>query len=369
MIAIKADPLHTIYMIKKIFLFIILCFIFTGALLAYRGVITLPWVKNDAQKSSGIIWGVYTSAYAFKKGPETFTQPLLDMQEKYIKDLGVSLLRAKYETYPDSQEANDAVVNLAQKNKLELLLVLEPPLPDLMTQLTYQVGYDWGKKVATRYKGRVGYYQLTNEVSGVVIKPSHPGTKDNDYDEAKYQKLKTYLQGLSTGIHDGDKNAKRVITANWISTAIIDRMYKDKVAFDIIGWNWFSDMGDDPTHKVLDDGSVLDLPTYFAKYKKPFWITEANESHGDFDDPTGKKQAEYFNTLSANIIKSGKVDAFIAFKLFDSHSEAQGKRTPDTSWGLVGQKVDAKRNYIPGSIKPAYSAYQEIIKNYVQAKS
>lgn len=354
-------------MIKKIFLFIVLCLVFTGGLLTYRGVITLPWVKSTDQKSTSMLWGVHTSIYSFKKGPETFTQPMLDVQKKYVTDLGVSLLRSNYEIYPDSQEANDAMVKFAEESKLKLLLVLEPPLPDLMTQLTYQVGYDWGKKVASRYKGRVGYYQLTNEVSGVVIKPSFPGTKESDYDEEKYQKLKVYLQGLSTGIHDGDKNAKRVITANWISTAIIDRMYKDKVPFDIIGWNWFSDMGDDPTHKVLDDGSVLDLPTYFAKYKKPFWITEANQSHGDFDDQTGKKQADYMNALTANIVKSGKVDAFIAFKLFDSHSEAQGKQTPDTSWGFVGQKVDAKtKNYIPGNLKPAYTAYKEIINKYVQ---
>lgn len=352
---------YNINMLKKIIIFVVALFIFTLALFIWRGY--FPFNKSLATPK--MFWGVYVNGYTLNQTGDPYVPSRLASQVSFVKKLGVNIIRANYEVWPGADQVNNDMVDLAQKNHLFLLLVLESQNPDFFSHATYQEGYAWGNSIAARYKGRVAYYQMLNEVSGMAIKKDFPGTKPTDYDESKYQQLKSYLQGMAAGIKTADPKAKLVISANWIATAIIDRLYQDKVPFDIIGWNWFSDMGTDPTHKTLDDGTILDIPAHFAQMNKPFWLVEANNAHGDFDDPSGQQQATYLKTLADAVIKSQEVNAFIVFKLFDTISEVKGERAANYSWGLVKEKYDSKtKTFIPGDLKPAFATYQKIIKDF-----
>lgn len=320
-------------------------------------------------------WGVTTGGYVFNTYDQPFTPNHLAQQMPYIKDLKVNVVRFAIEHHGNvlSNDVNDAVIKSLTQNNIERYAGVGEPVDDIYTQGTYQIGYDWGYKIAKQYKGKIQFYQLSNELSGMTLKPNYPGDKESDYDESKYQPVKNYLDGLSHGIHAADPEAKRIVTANWLGVGVIDKLVQDNVPFDIVGWDWYSDMGDNPTHKVLDDGTVLDIPKYLSKYHKPFWIVEANADHGNSKlGNTG--QAKYLQTLTDNILKSKEVNGFIVYQLFDiSHVNSTGDglvpTTEDDQWGLIKASYNKMTKEIePGQIKPAFTTYKNIIKSNLNQK-
>lgn len=236
-------------------------------------VLTLGYFYSTGQLGKKeFVFGIHTNAFVANTIGDPYQPDNVDRALKLAKKLGVSHLRINYEPYGD--EINDDFINRVAKTGIEPVLIVESPWPlhQIFEKENYQSGYNLGKRVASRYQNKIKYFQVANEVSGIAIKPRHPGNKFSDYDLAKYQIMRDWLKGLADGIRAGNPQAQRIVSSNWIATAVIDEIIKDGVEFEIIGWDWFSEMGENPTGKILDDGTVLDIPGHFANSGKNFGL-------------------------------------------------------------------------------------------------
>lgn len=357
---------------KYFLTFILTLAIALGGIFVYKKTNLQIFSKLKHAKTSGepkFFWGVYTNSYVFNNRNDGFIPEHLAKQIPYWQELGVNTIRFNFEhtlAKPRDKE-NDAIVDAITQKNIVPYMIIEHPYTDFFKEATFKGGYDWGKQIATRYKGKVKYYQLANEVSGTTVKKDFPGNHPTDYDEAKYAVLKDYLLGLSTGIRDADPFAKRIVTAHWIATAIIDRLYDDGLPFEVIGWDWYSEMGDDLTQKKLDDGTTLDIPAHFKRMSKPFWIVEINHEGGDFKDPTGRDQAKYIDKAVMNALNSKEIQGFIVFRLFTSFSADNGVPSLNNSFGIVKDKLNPTTNeFEPGTKNPAFETYKNLIKKYPQ---
>ncbi len=307
-------------------------------------------------KTPTMHWGVLIRAHALKKGSAPYSKTALDQQLDLAKELGVTDVRANIEV---DDAINDDFVNLAIQKGLTPTLIIEPELGDFFNLATYQKAYDIAKKYATRYQGKVPYYQLANEASGSTVKPNASGNKLTDYDEKKYPAFKDWLRGLSDGVAAADPAAKRMVSAHWLGVAAIDKLATDKVNFEIIGWNWYSDMGNDLIKK-LDDGTTLNIPQYFkAKYPaKEFWVVELNRRNGTLDK-NYKAQADFLQTFITNVLSHKNTKGIFIFPLTDQCAEMDKDYG---NMGLITIKDNGDGTCSIAAKKTAFTTYQKLIK-------
>ncbi len=323
-------------------------------------VIKVDDIKKDAvttkapeTKKEDFHFGVVIRPYGLKVGAATYQKSQMQTQIKLAKELGATDVRANVE---DDSLVNDHFVDLSLEAGLRPTFILEPIAAHYFDEDTYNKAYTYAKKIAERYKGRVPYYQLANEASGVAIKPNAPGNKVSDYDSAKYAHLKNIVKGMSDGVRAADPAAKRIISANWLGVGVMDKLIADKIDFEIFGWNWYSDMGEDLVKK-LDDGTTLNIPEYLAKYNKQFWVVELNRRVGSYDG-NEKAQGEFLTTFINNVIKRSQVSGVFVYTLTD---ECGALDKEIGHLGLVNIVKNANNLCTVKSNKSAFAAYKSII--------
>lgn len=295
-------------------------------------------------------YGVNIRMYGMNKPYSPYNRANLIAQLDYAKELGAVDVRSNAEESPTE---TDDFVNLAIERGLNPMLIIEPELPDFFNQATYTQGYNYANTIAKRYQGKVRFYQLGNEASGVAIKPTFPGNKKTDYDDAKYAVLMQWLRGLSEGVRQADPIAYRMISANWLGVGIIDRLVEDNIQFDLIGWNWYSDMGEDLIKEV--DGTEFSIPEYLKKYPKEFWVVELNRQGGTLDG-NEQAQADYLKTFIENAVSHNNLGGVFVFPLTDLCPDV-GKSIGHM--GLIRLQRHADLSCTENGKKPAF----DVIKN------
>lgn len=319
-------------------------------------------VKNDnvAKKDDGWQVGALVNVFAANPG-EKFDGNVYQKQIDDLKKLGINHLRSNFEKngMTPMKWANDLIVDSVQKNNWNLSFIVEHPFEDFFSEANYNSGYEWGKIVGAQYPQKVDYYQLANEVSGTLIESSN-GMAREDYNAEKYEIMKNYLMGLRDGIYKSDPNAKFIVSAHWVCYAIIDMLIEDGLKFDVIGWNWYSEMGDDLTKKQTDEAGIIDIPGHFAKTKKPFWIVELNQSGGDIDGE--QKQADFLQIILNNSYNTKSINGAFVYRFADTIC-TEGDQ-PTSHLGIVKDKksTTTKSGCDIGEPKEAYTVFQNFIK-------
>lgn len=328
---------------------------------------TTPTKVNQSQKVNKINnWNVGALINVFAANPgEKFDNSVYEKQIADLKKLGVNHIRSNFEKngLTPMKWANDLIVDSKEENNWDLTFIVEHPFEDFFSEADYDSGYEWGKVVGSQYSGKVEYYQLANEVSGTLIKSGN-GMSEEDYDQEKYEIMKDYLMGLRDGIHNTDPKAKFIVSAHWVCYAIIDMLIRDGLDFDVIGWNWYSEMGDDLSKKETDEKGVIDIPGHFAKYGKPFWIVELNHSGGDIDGD--EKQANFFKNILQNSYNSGDIDGIFIYRLSDTTC-TEGDQ-PTSHLGIVKDKTsqNTKSGCDISTPKSAFYTFQDFIKKVLK---
>lgn len=118
-------------------------------------------------------------------------------------------------------------------------------------------------------------------------------------------------------------------------------------------------MGDDPTNKTFEDGTIINLPAHFAGTSKTFWFTELNRSHGSAGASGATEQAQYLQTTIENIRRSPFVSGIFVYTLLD---DPVASSPQDRHWGLINVGQQAS-HYVPLQPKPAHNAYQESVRS------
>lgn len=306
------------------------------------------------QKTRDFVWGATIRPYALTGGGEPFTQESLVQQFELMSDLfpKSGCVRANVEK---DMAINDLVVENAKQNNLKLMLVLED-IKDFNQNIDYPASArEFASKFVPKYKGEVQYYQLSNELSGVVYsKPEDRGeTLDAGYglkmDKKRYENVRAYTKAMGEYIRENDQNAKIVISGHWVLIDPIVKLIEDGVQADIIGWNWGSGISDNPGIKQIDNYGTMDLPKVASDLKKEFWIIEANRDDGSMN---GKEsdQADYIEMISRKAYQNPKISGYLHFVLTDMEEP-----------GAVGQLglVKVKDGQF-GQKKKAYSSLKNV---------
>ncbi|MFA6082433.1 MAG: hypothetical protein WC773_03410 [Patescibacteria group bacterium] len=308
-----------------------------------------PVVVSPIAAPTDFHWGAQLRAYNLSTFDAAEVHQSIADQIALAKELKLTDIRANIEA---SDVVNDDFVNQTIAAGLNPVVIIEPNYS--VAGFNRQSAYDYAYKYALRYKGKVHYYQLANEASGVTLKPTHGGDKTDDYDVAKYQAFKELLLGFSEGVYAADPAAKRIISSNWVGVAVIDKLITDQVKFEVIGWNWYSSMGNDLIVKA--SGNTLNIPEYLKKYGKPIWVVELNRTEGTLDGNLSA-QSDFLYTFINNTLSHNNINGIFVYLLTDQCAElSKGVG----NMGIV-KLIKSGTTCTLGDKKPAFTTYKNII--------
>jgi len=339
-------------------------------------------VTSKTPATPKFVWGVQGGAYVLNRLKDPYRIENVDKQIKSLKELGVNTVRVNLEiSRQDSpfqitpqEAANDDYISKLSQAGFDIVLVLDPDVPQTIGKANYeQEGYKLASYAAKRYRDKVKYFQVANEVSGTIAKPqgytgkTFKGENNIDYSQERYDAILGWAKGMSRGIREQSKNAEILLCGHWILYDIVQKLANDKVDFDIIGWSWYSSDGVDPTQREFNYGQSLNLAEKLNQIKKDVWIIEANRDAGSYNKQTKKsdsqgeqEQGQYLAQVLDNIYKSGYFKGFFVFTLLDN-PVAEEQNNPEVAHlGLVEVKKISGDNQIIKN-KPAF----DIFKNFI----
>lgn len=299
-------------------------------------------------------WGVSVKPYPFRESNETF----LPQQLEVAKKLGVDTIRVDYTVANDA--INQLAVAEAKKYGIKIIFIIDFGPKDIYTDTNLKSNaYDYVKYIVEKYKGDVEIWQLGNEVASVALADEHRhGIAISDYPEDKYAAVSTWLKAAAKAVRDTDPKAKILLTDQWVHTGFFERFIKEQGDFDILGWNWFSDMGTDMNNVHIDQkqGQVYRLMTTIKSFKKTFWLMEVNRRYGARDGKEDE-QAEFIQTMADYAAREPAISGFFVFNLVGD----QWASAYQQDYGLVKADRDLK---LLNGFRLAFWRYQKIISDY-----
>lgn len=318
------------------------------------GKLSNPQTDSSPVKDYTMTWGATIRPYALNSNPEQS----IDQQFKYITELFPKdvCVRANLES---DMAINDKLVAAKEKYNTRLYLILEENI-NFNEKLDYeQKARLLAEKVVSQYKGKVEYYQLMNEVTGVMFSKANDTGKKLDagygltVDKTRYDNVLSYTKTLSEEIRRIDPRARIILTGNWVLIDPVLDMIKSGVEADIIGWNWGSGLSDKPGIIDIDNYGTLDIPAKVQAAGKKFWLIEANRDDGSLGGKESE-QADYIKTLATVTRDSGNVQGYFHFTLTDS--------TEKGAIGALGLiKVQKSGNgWMFDGKKPAFDALKQV---------
>lgn len=305
-------------------------------------------------KQNPFMWGVMTREASL----QSYTLAYWNQELDYDTKLGVNWIKVDYDAHAGYKRSVE-MVQAAKAKKLNVLFQFAPA-DILATKDPYNDGYSLGQKLATKLKGQVIYYQLMSEPASTALKGAQfTGLNESDYDPAKYQTVMNWLKGASDGVRSADPKAQIVINDQWTHFAFFDMIARDGVKYDVLGWNWFSDMGY-LGDKTLDNGTkVFDK---LKSFNKPIILTEVNERPDSVKGMNENAQSDFIQKM-ADFAKANKnaIKGFYVLELTDQAPTQTPTQKPEF-YGLINFQKSADGTYTFGALKKAYTTYQTIIK-------
>jgi len=343
-------------------------------------------ISSPSQPSVGqnnFAWGVTVSEYQI----DNYNSQTADKQIALLKSLGANTVRVNLERTvqlepflirPD-QKSNDDFIDKLNASGIKICLIIDGDIIGTSTIPNFNFeneGYKLGKYAAARYAGKVDYFQISNEVTGTIVKPPDPDFKgatiDSDYNLKysldRYKAALGWLRGMSRGVREADPSAKIVVSGHWILYDIIGRLIKDGLDFDILGWAWYEPDGLDVQKRDLGEGKTLNLAEKLAAFGKPLWIAETNTPNGSYiekgtpPDIGELKQADFIGKFAKSVYASNLFQGFFVYAFTDDIAARGTVKDADTHWGIVDSTHD--KNGVIFKPKRAFYSYQDVIKQY-----
>ena len=325
---------------------------FNGSASLSKKVVTADNYKEP------FMWGVTMRPNALGN----YNDQIWNKQLKVASNLGIKWVRMGWSyDAPDQFDFHDPIIESIKSKGLDVYLVIEPSTIFENVQDPYKDGYDNALRIASHYKGQIKYYQIMNEAgSNALIDGLHSGENESDYDPTKYQRTRDWIKGASEGVAKADPSAYRVLTNQWLQTGFLEKLKKDNIEYDIIGWDWFSDMGWMRDKKLADNTLLIDK---LRSFNKPIILAEVNQRPEGKNGQKGQNEEDQaaFIKEMANWSVDAKLKGFMVLELLDVTNSGKGYTD---YYGIVEAKKSSGGSYVPGDPRKAFTVFQEIIKNY-----
>jgi len=305
------------------------------------------------------MWGVNVNPSALRN----YSLEGWNKQLKYVNELGTSWIRLSFDNEPKNKfEIYDDMMKVTDERKINIYLGLGSSKPIETIDNPYQDGYKVADEISAHYKGKIKYYQLMSEQgSGALKGATYSGENESDYDSAKYNRIKEWLRGASTAIRKNDPNTYIVITDQWLRTAYFQMLINDKIDFDIIGWDWFGDMGLMEDKKLADGTLLIDK---LKSFNKPLILAEVNGRPDSKKGMDETKQSDFIQKMAEWAYNSGYIKGFFIHELVDLRPKDDNKY--GDYYGLIEYQKASDGGYTFGKKRQAFETYISIIKKYSQ---
>lgn len=322
-------------------------------------------------QSDDFRWGVNGHPYVQEGYRDVPVADQLDL----VAELGADWYRCDWYQgrLEKSPESFDALVDEAERRGLRILPVIFPSTgsrSDATPERIRAESAKFARALVSRYRGRIAYWELDNELDlvamvrrgetcrdGVVWKWGDPsGDRPEHYEESRYRKVEAELRGLYEGVRSADADALTIVdAAGWLHYGFFERLVnEDRVPFDILGWHWYSEMGD--MTRVRGDLDVLER---LRGYGKPIWITEINRRGGSMGGKE-REQADYVTRAARQLRVQKGVKAFFIYELLDEPYFSP--ENPESHYGLVGIARGPNGGWRVGPKKQAFRDLREVIR-------
>ena len=264
-----------------------------------------------------------------------YKEHLLEEHIRLAKEMGSTLYRTDVSA-ADNPEWLEKLVDLAEANGIDLMLIV------------YKPGF--AKEVAEKFKGRIKYYQILNEIDCWTFKkipdqPDNSGKEISHFIEEKLAGAAETCKQLSAEIREADPDAKICINGTWTHYGMIQYMMDNGVDFDIVGWDWYSHMENYGLENCIKD--LLELSDKDIVFCELNIFTKLHSEH---------YRPEYLTKCMDTIYNypTDRIKGVCFYELLDEH----GHHNPiEAEFGLVFTDDDA--NIVEP--KPAYKAVQKLL--------
>ncbi|MDD2307882.1 MAG: glycosyl hydrolase [Prolixibacteraceae bacterium] len=296
-----------------------------------------------------------------------------------VKEIGAKWYRVDcygQATQPQFLPHIKELVAEAKKRGISILPVIFPPVDikkETDVNKIYKISYDYSKKLVHELKQDVKVWELDNELDNfAMVKKGElsyigrlwkfdipSGDKVEHYEADRLQKSMALLKGLSDGVYAADPKAKRIINANWIHYGFFEHIVLNKINYEIIGWHWYSNMGD-----ILNVKGKFNLLAKLNEFNKPLWITEINRKGGsqgiDGEQELDRYMKGLLQTYPEYSIKY-RIEKLMIYELLD---EPQfGSNNPESFYGLVNVNKDKNGKFKATTKKSAFETIKEYFKS------
>lgn len=294
-------------------------------------------------------------------GYDAYTQPYNAVLDAAA--LGSSLIRTDAES--DDFDADFAYI--ANKNGMDVMFVTSIDLTlsgkTSLTQEEYDKVYNKFYNKATALKDYDAYIQIDNELDNIYYKGS--GLLTDGTDASRYNSV----VGVALAINAANKAVKDANAANGSNIkTIVNFSYNHygffkalnnvkidasnvlttttssnyiKADFDIIGWDYYSNMADDVSYSSI----LSDLK---SEFNKKIIVCESNLT------PTGKnsndtikyaKDAAWLENFVTACYKDNSVIGFVAYELYDQSKLEISSFNKEAHFGLIDKDGNKKATY------------------------
>ena len=313
-----------------------------AALLCILFMMASPLLANAEYAAykgrDGFLFGVN----GHNRSYEAYPEKNLEQQVRLAAEMGSKVYRFNFVPMSlNDFDYLDKVYRTVHAYGMELLLVMEGSHDE------YEDIRDHAKMVAKRYAGKINYIQVGNERDiPAMLGASVDGTQKAHYNMSALAASVNQLKAMCEGVREGSPSTKIIINFSYKHTYYLDYLHEQKVDFDIIGWDWYSNMGEyEPTmEKILSFG-------------KEMMVCETNLWDGrDADAETTRSQwlkefADFIYNYDSPLVKG-----FIVYELLDEPAmSSDGDTGNEGHYGLVN-------NSRSGDIGKPKQAYYDLQK-------
>lgn len=263
--------------------------------------------------------------------------------EVYVRQaalLGVDAIRVNVGANIYNFNYTDRIVALCSSYGIKIIACLS-----LSDQLDYNLSFY--ETFAKRYNGKNGYgfidyIEIGGEEEVGLLNKKYPngsapnGDSLDHYYISDIIALKNKFESAVDGVKNSGSTAKTVIDFSHLHYAPLLYMYENGLDFDIIGNDWYTNMG--------DINSVLN--PVIEKFPHDILITETNlwsNSETDFENISEYNTLfNYMNTC----YKNNRVKGFVFYELMDEPIfENNGTFSPEAHFGLIYSSGNSKAIY------------------------
>lgn len=301
-------------------------------------------------------WGITVLTFPFR----TYQEPFTGVQMAEAKQLGVNYVRVDY--LPTNPKAAEVAVEAARANGLKVVLVIPFGPKDIFTDKALANNTEsYVSAIVKRFKGKVAVYQLATEVASVALanNAAAHGIEKKDYPADKLAAVTTWVKTAATTVASVDPSAKRLVNDQWVHVGFFDHYFAAGGNFDLLGWNWFSDMGTNMETVVIDKAKnqKYQLLSKLKSYNKPIWLTEVNRRLGS-QGGQERAQADFIKTMANYAARQNAINGFFVFNLLEDQAAPEKER----GYSIITATDTGKEQKITGR-KPAFEGYRKAIQN------